>query len=49
MVESGSENNNLIVDTYVESQPLLTKIRALHDFCFGNGQVEANNRIMKHN
>ena len=47
IVDGGSENNNHIVDRYVEMLPNLQKLVALKDIQFGNVQVEAHNKILK--
>tara|TARA_B110000037_G_scaffold220884_1_gene290069 strand:- start:1239 stop:1958 length:720 start_codon:yes stop_codon:yes gene_type:complete len=47
MVDGGSENNNHVVDGYVDKLPNLRKLVALKDIQFGNVQVEAHNKILK--
>lgn len=47
MVDGGSENNNHLMNDFVDILPNLRKLIALKDIRFGNTQVEAHNKILK--
>lgn len=48
MVDGGSEVNNNLVDSYIETIPV-KKIIAQQDVAFSNSMIEAVNKIMKYN
>lgn len=50
IVDGGSENNNIYVDTLLADNPnTLTKLIAQKDISFSNSMVEAVNKILKYN
>jgi putative transposase len=49
IVDGGSENNNLLVDDYMETQiPSIRKTIALKNVYFSNSMAEALNKILKY-
>lgn len=49
MVDGGSENNNSVVDGFIDSEGgFMKKIKALVDIDFSNSIVEAVNKIVKY-
>ena len=50
LVDGGTENNNSLVDQYMNSEGVsLKKIIAGRDIQFSNSMVEAQNRLIKYN
>lgn len=48
VVDGGSENNNKMVNKFVNEQQNLRKLIALKDIPFSNNQVESHNKLLKY-